>query len=173
VTGEVGALTAVWTPERSDYIEAFRARNKANHAEVKITVLLGLCLLVVAVGVARGSYGLAAVGLSGTVSGALVVLAGPPLAIRRLWRRNAHLMTSMRVVLHPDDGVTVQAGDIKSTVPWSALGSVFETPRVFVVQLAGPGRRPFILLAKRALAQPDGDSTARLLLQRAGSTATL
>jgi hypothetical protein len=173
VTREAGALTAVWTPERSDYVEAFRARNKANHAGMKITVVLGLCLLVVAVGAATGAYGLAAVGLSGAVSGALVVLAGPPLAVRRLWRRNSHLLANMRVVLHPDDGVTVQAGDIKSTFPWSTLGRVFETPQVFVVQLAGPRRRPFILLAKRGLAHPDGESMARLLLQRAGATAPL
>jgi hypothetical protein len=170
VTNEVGALSAAWTPDRSDYAEALRARNKANHADRKIIVLIALCLLAVAIGAATGADGLMAFGIAGAVSAVVIALVGPGLAVRRLWRHNTYLRARMRVELHPDDGVTLRAGEIVANYPWSTLGRVFETPRVFVVQLAGRGRRLFILLAKRALVHPGEESTARHLLQRAGAT---
>lgn len=172
MTRDVEALIAAWTPDRSDYIEAFRARNKANHADEKIIALIGLCLLVATAGGVTGADALTVSGISAAVSAGVVALVCPALAVRRLWRRNTHLRANMRMVLHPEDGVTLEAGEIVTNFPWSTLGRCLETPRVFVVPLAGRGRRPAILLAKRALAQPDEESAARLLLQRAGATAT-
>jgi hypothetical protein len=136
-----------------------------------MTVLIGLCLLVAAAGWVAGADWLMAFGISGAVSGGAFLLFVPPLAVRRLWRRRAIFRANMRMVLHPDNGVTIQAGGIVSTYPWSTLGRVLETHRLFVVHLAGRGRTPSMLLAKRGLAGPDEEAAARRLLQNAGADA--
>lgn len=171
VTRDGAAVIAVWTPELDDYLEAVRARNKAHHANRKMTVIVGLCLLAVVAGWVAGADWLMGFGISGAVFGGAFLLFAPPLAVRRLWRTRAILRANMRMVLHPDNGMSLQAGGIVSTYPWSTLGRVLETPRVFVVHLAGRGRSPSMLLAKRALAGPDEEAAARQLLQNAGAGA--
>ena len=171
VTREGAAVVAAWTPERDDYLEAVRARNKAHHANIRMIVIIGLCLCVVAAGWMAGADWLMVFGISGAVSGAAFLLFAPPLAVRRLWRTRAILRASVRMMLHPDNGVTLQAGGIVSTYPWSTLDRVLETPRLFVVHLAGRGRSPSMLLAKRGLAGADEEAAARRLLQNAGADA--
>jgi hypothetical protein len=69
VTRDGAAVIAVWTPELDDYLEAVRARNKAHHANRKMTVIVGLCLLAVVAGWVAGADWLMGFGISGAVFG--------------------------------------------------------------------------------------------------------
>ena len=60
----------------------------------------------------------------------------------------------VRARIHPVEGITVDLGHTRSRHEWSAVHSVLETPRVFVVQVLGYRALGFLLLAKRGLLDP-------------------
>jgi YcxB-like protein len=60
--------------------------------------------------------------------------------------------------------VTTSNGTTTGQIQWSGIQSLLETERLFLVQLAGYRRAPFIVLAKRGLADPSQVDNLRALV---------
>ncbi|HEX5404553.1 MAG TPA: YcxB family protein [Pseudonocardiaceae bacterium] len=167
------ALRLSWQPELADFTEAFRARNRARRAWLKIGVMCGVALVVGVVLLTRGTPS-AQAGATGLIGLAVVLplmmLAVQPLSVRGFWRSNAALRCALRAEVDPVTGITV-TGQSTGTHPWSVVHSVLETDRVFVVQVSGYRRLGFLLLAKRGLSADHQVAELRDIL-RAGVAVT-
>jgi hypothetical protein len=71
-----------WQPELADYIEAFRARNRARKAWLKMSLCMAVVLAIAVVGVVGGDGTLVGVGVGGAIAIALVALVLQPRAVR-------------------------------------------------------------------------------------------
>ena len=156
------ALRLSWQPELADFSEAFRARNRARKAWLKLGVICGIAVVAGVVLLTKGTPS-ALAGATGLIGLAIVLplmmLAIQPLSVRGLWRSNAVLRSALRAEVDLVTGITL-TGQSTGTHPWSVVHSVLETDRVFVVQISGYQRLGFVLLAKRGL--PAGHQAAEL-----------
>lgn len=156
------ALRLSWQPELADFSEAFRARNRARKAWLKVGAICGTALVAGVVLLTRGTPSAlaGAIGLIGlAVVLPLMMLAVQPLSVRGFWRANPALRSAMQAEVDPATGITL-TGQSTGTHPWSVVHSVLETDRVFVVQISGYQRLGFLLLAKRGL--PAGHQVSEL-----------
>lgn len=145
------ALHLSWQPELADFTEAFRARNRARRAWVKIWAIAGIALVVaVAVTIAGTAPSVASACYFAAVCCPLAALIVQPLSVRAFWRRNPALRSALHAQVDPITGITL-TGQSTGTHPWSVVHSFLETDRVFVVQLSGYRNLAFLLLAKRGL----------------------
>jgi hypothetical protein len=166
-TSSSRTLELAWRPEPADYAEAFRAHDRATGAQARLAALFVLALLVVGAGLAMRSTAVLAVACAGLISCPLVVLVVQPLRVRSMWRRNPALHADVRATVDPAQGITI-ASHTTGLFPWSSVGRVLETGRVFVVQLTGYRAQNFVLLAKRGVLAGDVEDVRRLLAAGAG-----
>lgn len=154
------ALHLSWQPVRADYTEAFRARNRARKAWLKMAALIGAVLVIGIVLTVTGvdrSLGTACIVIA--PFGVLMALVIQPVSVWSFWRRNTVLHEPLQASIDPATGITL-TGQSSGTHPWSIVHSFLETDRVFVVQLSGYRNLGFFLLAKRGL--PDTSHVDRL-----------
>jgi hypothetical protein len=165
-------IELTWQPEQADYVEAYRARNRARKAWLKIAVCTAAVFLIAVLGVAIDDGTLIGAGVGGVVAIGLVVFVVQPRAIRGTWSRNPALraMTSARV--DPQTGLTTSIGTSTGQIQWSGIHSVLETEHLFLIQLAGYRRLPFLVLAKRGLADPGQLDDLRKILAAGTATTT-
>jgi hypothetical protein len=162
-----GALSLSWQPELADYVEAFRARNRARKAWHKIWGLAGIALVIaVAVSVAGTASSMAFPCFFAAVGFPVAALVISPLSVRSFWRRNPALHSPLQACVDPTTGITL-TGQSTGQHPWSTIHSFLETNRVFVVQLSGYRSLGFLLLAKRGLSDERHVDDLRTLLSRA------
>jgi hypothetical protein len=148
---EDAALNLSWQPDRVDFTEAFRVRNRARKAWLKIWTMAGIALVVaVVLSITGTAPSVASAGYFVAVFFPLSALIIQPLSVRSFWRRNPALHGPLRARVDPGVGITL-AGRSSTTHPWSIVHSFLETDRVFVVQLSGYRNLGFLLLAKRGL----------------------
>jgi hypothetical protein len=157
-------IELAWQPELADYVEAYRARNRARRAQLKIAICAGVVLVVGLLGVAIGQPTLIGAGGGALIALLLVVFVLQPRAVRNLWRRNPAVRAPATARVDPDAGLTTSNGATTGQIQWSGIDSLLETERLFVIQLAGYRRKPFIVLAKRGLTDPDEIDDLRALL---------
>lgn len=150
----------------ADYLQAFNARNRANKAWHKIAVIALLGVAVAAVASVLGHPSLAMIGIEVAVLFPLMIPLVTWLSTLSVWHRRPALHAPTRALVSASAGITtdgpiadMSSGQVAVTagagvLGWPAVETVLETKRVFVVQLAGPGNKRFLLLAKRGLADP-------------------
>lgn len=148
---EDAALHLSWQPELLDFTDAFRARNRARKAWLKIWALASIALVVAIVfSIAGSAPAVSSACYAAAVCAPLTALVAQPLSVRAFWRRNPALHCALHARVDPGAGITL-TGQSTMTHPWSTVHSFLETGRVFVVQLSGYQNLGFILLAKRGL----------------------
>jgi hypothetical protein len=157
-------LTLQWTPQRSDYVEALRARRRDRKAwrRVLVLTLVGVVLLIFAAAIRADPTTWVLLAFYAMLLLVLAVLA-PHLGAWSLWR-NPVVRRPAHAQVDPRDGITV-AAQSTSQHPWTAVHSILETDGVFVVQLNGFRKlKPFFLLPKRGVADPAQVDQLRALL---------
>lgn len=169
IDGSADAARSVslqWQPEPADWAELFDARRGLRRESLKLSVLAGSCVAVSLVGAVAGEPSAVAAGLSGAVTVAIMRLLRPYF-VRSFWRRSPRIRRPVSALVEADAGVTVRTQDGSQQHPWTTLGPVVETERVFVVHLAGG--RAFFPLAKRGVADPADIARLRSLLRLAAT----
>jgi hypothetical protein len=153
-----------WQPEVGDYVQAFRLRNRVRKVWYKIGAMMAIGAVLAAVGFGLGRPGIGSIGVELFVLLPLMVPAIMWLSTHSVWRRRPGLATPTQAVVSAagiaSTGplVDMRGGIVLSAVPgwlpWTAIGLVRESERVFMVQLAGDRGKRFLLLAKRGLTDP-------------------
>ena len=158
-----GEIVLRWQPEKADYADAFAVRN-GWRAHVVIGGGLLLSALAAVIGLAASSPDLAAYGVAiGVTLGTIWLLR--PVFVTIFWRRVPMLHQPTVVTVTPV-GLDSQLPDSQGHYDWAAFRDCLETSRSFVLQLTGRGRTPFMVLAKRGLAQAQDEDRLRELLRR-------
>jgi hypothetical protein len=167
-------IDLAWQPELADYTEAYRARNRARRTRLKLGVLMGVVFLIGAIGALIGSARLIGIGVGGIVAIPVAVFVLQTHALRTIWRKNPALQARVEARIALESGLTSSNGVSTSQIVWSGIDSFLETEHLFVVQLSGYRRLPFLILAKRGLANTRQVDDLRALLAAGttGSTAT-
>lgn len=148
---EEAALQLSWQPELADYADAFRARNRARHAWLKVGVIAGVALVVgIVLSITGAAPSVMPLCYLAAALFPLTVVIVQPLSVRSFWRQNPALHAALGADIDPVEGISV-TGRSSGTYPWSSVHSFLETDRLFVVQLSGYRRLAFFLLAKRGL----------------------
>lgn len=163
-------LQLSWQPELADWVEAFDARNRARRVRLKLVVIAAVCAAVAGAGLVTHQSGMVGGGFAGLFGGAVVGTLGQRWSVRSLWRRAAALREPMRAQVSAAGGIVCSTPLSTGHYPWTSLEKVQETPRVFVLQMAGYRRGVILLLAKRGLADPGQLPALRWLLDAAART---
>ena len=167
VSSEFEPLVLAWQPEVQDLAHALRARRRSRH-EVRV---IGAAYAIGAVAVAGALWSHLEV-----VTVALVVflaaygvLLGPgrSLGARSRFRRTTMLRTPVEVRVVPGVGLTTTTPGSSSQLDWTRVAGFRETERVFVLQLDEARGGPFLMLAKRGLADPADVDVLRTVLEHA------
>jgi hypothetical protein len=163
-TTEQAPLDLAWQPELADYVEAYRARNRARRVWRTIAVCVGVLAAILAVGLVMGDGTIVGLGLGGLIAVALLKFVFQPRAVRIVWRRNPALRSGAEARVDPQTGVTSSNGNSTGQIQWSGIHSFLETEHLFLIQLGDYRRKPFIVLAKRGLADPSRVADLRAIL---------
>ena len=165
------AIELTWDPELADYVEAYRARNRARKVWRKIAILAGICFLFGIAGAVAQDGAVIGLGVGGLAAIGLIVFVFQPRAVRSLWRGNPAARARSQARVDPLAGLTTSNSMTTGQIQWSGVDSVLETDRLFLVQLAGYRRAPFVVLAKRGLADPAQVERLRALLTAGAGSA--
>jgi hypothetical protein len=155
-----------WQPQVDDYREAYRARNRARRVGLKLWVMGIVCAVLATLGFTRDEPSLGGAGLGGLIALLLVVVVLQPRAVKTLWKRNPALRAPTGARLDSAAGVATWNDVSSGHIQWPGVHSTIETEHLFLVQLAGGSRRrmPFIILAKRGLADSGQVDVMRAML---------
>ena len=163
-TDTAGHIDLTWQPELADYVEAYRARNRSRRAWAKITLLAGVVAVIGIIGVVIDDASLVGLGLGGLIAVALVPLVLQPQAVRGQWKRNPQLRSRTGARVEPYLGLITTNDASTSQIRWAGIDSLIETENLFLIQLAGYRRKPFIVVAKRGLPDPSQVADLRAML---------
>jgi hypothetical protein len=159
-----GHIDLTWQPELADYVESYRARNRSRRAWAKIALLAGVVVVIGIIGVVIDDASLVGLALGGLIAVALVPLVLQPQAVRGQWKRNPQLRSRTGARVEPHLGLTTTNDVSTGQIRWAGIDSVIETENLFLIQLAGYRRKPFVVVAKRGLPDPSQVADLRAML---------
>jgi hypothetical protein len=167
VSSEFEPLALAWVPDLRDLKQALRVRRRSSQELRTAAAIVALLLtgLVTAVLTHRDS-------LVAGITVALVLYAyllGPGKAVgaRAFFRRTAAFRAPVEMRVVPGVGITTTIPGTTSQLDWTRVAGFRETDRVFVLQLDEARGGPFLVLAKRGLADPADVDVLRTVLEHA------
>lgn len=157
-------LVLSWKPERDDYKQAFRALRRSRGARARLALGGAAVLAGTGIGFLTADQTLISFGVIGVLAFLVVVVFGPALTARAIWRRSTDLGHETQVRAVPGEGLELAIPGATGHYAWWTFSDVVETERVFALRLAR--RRGFLLLAKRGLESAADIPALRELLIR-------
>jgi YcxB-like protein len=152
-----------WTPSHEDAHETAQVVRKVFRAGPKQWVWVALFVVLAIVAFAIGSTPVAVIELLVAVFLAGQIVAQPLRIARSVDKPPSdHLQHSATV--DSRDGVTTTDGRQTRSVAWEGVQRVVEAPALFVLILADPRGERWIVLPKRAVADPEQVDLLRDLL---------
>lgn len=163
VDDDTAPVTLNWQPEPADWVQVFAARRRLRRETLKLSVLATAGAGAAFFGFVADQSSLSGIGLVVVVAVAAARLLRP-FIVGSFWRKSPALRKRVSAVVD-NEGIALRTEEGSRRHPWTALGPVLETERVFVVHLAGG--RAFFPLAKRGLTDQADVARLRGMLQRA------
>jgi YcxB-like protein len=151
-----------WTPSPDDARETAKVVRKVCRAGLKQWVWVALFVVLAIVAVAIGSTSVAVIELlvAAVLAGQIVM---HPLRIARSFDKYPS-NRPLSATVDSRNGVTITDGQQTQSVAWSGVERVVEAPALFVLFLTGTRDDGWIVLPKRAVADPAHVDLLRHLL---------
>ncbi len=152
-----------WTPSPDDARETVTIVRRVFRAGLRQWMWVALFVVLAIVAVAIGSTPVAVIELlvAAVLAGQIVI---NPLRIARSVDKDPSNRLALSATVDERNGVTITDGQKTRSVVWSAVERVVETPALFVLFLTDRRDEAWIVLPKRAVADPAHVDLLRHLL---------
>lgn len=158
------SVELAWTPELADYVDGYRARDRADRA-LRVFILLGAAVVVACVAAALSGDPDYLPFAAGATAGLLAVPIVTRVAVRRLWRNGLAERGPTRARVEPGVGISMVTRGSSARTEWTHLTRVLETRRSFVLPVGRQRGAFVIVLPKRALADQRDVDRLRAILE--------
>ncbi|WP_372419739.1 YcxB family protein [Actinotalea solisilvae] len=152
-----------WTPEQADYVDAYRARDRADRRLRAFTLLGGAVVVACVAAALSGTPDLLPLA-AGVGVGVLAAPLATRHAVRRLWRAGLAGRGPTRARVEPGVGITSVSRGATTQTEWTHLTRLLETRRSFVLTVGGQRVGYVTVLPKRGLQDPADVDRLRALL---------
>ncbi|HZO69667.1 MAG TPA: YcxB family protein [Kribbellaceae bacterium] len=152
-----------WTPSPDDARETAKVVRKVCRAGLKQWVWVALFVVLAIVAVAIGSTSVAVIELLVAAFLARQIVMHPPRKARSFDKDPSNRL-ALSATVDSRNGVTITDGQQTQSIAWSEVERVVEAPALFVLFLTGTRDEGWIVLPKRAVADPAHVDLLRHLL---------